>query len=183
MIPAEAEEEQIDEILSDISSLEDMFPWVGAFIIEVKTDYPDMLSSEGFMRFTFAPLRLAEDETNKLPRFTETSVPVLSINYEGRLHSFYSGLPVDLAAPDSGDETVLFVYHENSDFPWKYASARVVERCLHGILPPHPEVLVASLNIGLDGNSYAVAFRVSSANDGVVWYGFAPLQEMMDELL
>lgn len=182
IIPPEAEDDEIDEIMSEVCSLEDIFPWLGAFRIEVRSDYPDMVNSEGFELYTFAPLRVVETEDNKLPRFTETSVPVLSIKHEGRLHSFYSSLPVDLAAPDNGDETVLFVYHENSDTPWKYVSARIMKEYPNGTLPPHPGALVASLNIGFDGRSYAIAFRVTNATDDVVWYGFAPLQEMIDEL-
>jgi hypothetical protein len=182
IIPSDTEEDDINEMMSDISSWEDMLPWVGTFSISVRGDYPDMMIGEGFDTYTFAPLREVEAQDNKLPRFTETSVPVVSIKYDGQLHSFYSGLPVDLDAPDSGDETVLFVYCENSDSPWKYTSTRLIEKCPNGILPANPEALVASLNIGFAGRSYALAYRVSSANDGVVWYGFAPLQEMLDEL-
>jgi hypothetical protein len=149
----------------------------------VKTAFPDLMSGEGWMRFAFAPSRMMETKHNELRRFTATSVPVCSIRYEGPIHSFYSGLPVDLHTPDCSDETLLFVYHENSAQPWKYAAPRVLERCTNQVLPAVPELLVSTLDIGFEGMSYAVAFRVVSAANGAVWYGFAPRQDLLEEIL
>jgi len=183
IIPPNTGEEEVEETLSNIAGLEDKFPLLGFFVVEVKTAFPDLMSGEGWMRFAFAPSRVMETKHNELPRFTATSVPVCSIGYEGPIHSFYSGLPVDLHTPDCSDETLLFVYHENSAQPWKYAAPRVLEKCINRSLPALPEVLVSLLDIGFEGLSYAVAFRVSSSSDGVAWYGFAPRQDSLDEFL